>query len=118
MQSPIDFSALSGLLKFLLPGITSVQYFFTKDFIKERYYLHLLVSLVLTFISMRLLFLYFSLGDTPTAFIIFIGWFGAYLVNWVREWYYAKYHEAPFSFTDIIFGGYGGILGSIIYILM
>ena len=90
---------------------------FTKAFIKENYYKHLLYSMVLTFFSMWFLLLHANLADTGIVCQLFVGGYGAYAVNFAREWYYAKYHETPFDFTDINFGSYGGIIGALLAVL-
>jgi hypothetical protein len=41
-------------------------------------------------------------------------------MNWAREWYYnykSKY-EIPFDYLDIYAGAYGGIVASIIYLII
>jgi len=90
---------------------------FTKAFIKENYYKHLLYSMVLTFFSMWFLLLHADLADTGLAFQLFIGGFGAYCVNFAREWYYGKFHGAPWDPTDLNFGSYGGIIGALLAVL-
>jgi hypothetical protein len=49
---------------------------------------------------------------------LFVGGFGAYGVNFAREWYYGIKYKAPWSRIDLNFGSYGGILGALIYILL
>jgi hypothetical protein len=93
--------------------ILDIKEIFTQKFITERYYLHLLLSLVLTIPSVWFLREHADLADTPYWFQIFIGGFGAFCANFTREWYYAR-KGAPFSMTDIRMGSYGGILGTII----
>ena len=97
--------------------LTDTAKIFTKDFIKQNYYKHLLYSLVLTFFSMWFLLLHADLADTGMVFQLFVGGFGAWVVNFVREWYYGKKYNAPFDFTDINFGSYGGILGALLAVL-
>jgi hypothetical protein len=56
----------------------------------------------------------------PVWVYILIGWFEAYGINWLREGYYnykSKY-EIEFDYLDVYAGAYGGILASIIYILI
>jgi hypothetical protein len=97
--------------------VSSLKYFFTKDFITENYYKHFLYSLVLTFFSIWFLLQHAHLADTGMPFQLFIGGFGAYAVNFVREWYYAKFKGAPWSFIDLNFGSYGGIIGALLAVL-
>lgn len=93
--------------------ILDIKEIFTKNFITERYYLHLFLSMFLTIGAVWFLREYAHLDETPYPFQMFIGGFGAYGVNFAREWYYAK-KGAPFSMTDIRMGSYGGVLGTII----
>lgn len=97
--------------------LTDTTKTFTKDFITQNYYKHLLYSLVLTFFSMWLLLLHADLANTGMPFQLFVGGFGAYIVNWLRERHYAKKYNAPFDYTDINFGSYGGILGALLAVL-
>lgn len=105
------------LLKRLKIYITDVKYIFTSDFKKENYHKHLFYSLVLTYFSMLILLKYFHLADTPVLFKIFVGGFGAYAVNFAREWYMGLKFKAPWSFTDLNMGSYGGIIGAILALL-
>jgi hypothetical protein len=67
---------------------------------------------------MAFLMNYAHLADTGAAFQLFVGGFGAYAVNFAREWYYGIRYKAPWSSIDLNFGSYGGILGALIYILI
>lgn len=109
---------LKGLYNFLIPGINSITKVFSKNFIKERYYLHFFISLVLTFLSVRLLVVYAHFNDLPAGIKILVGWMGAYLVNYYRETLLFKIGKAKFDFLDIHAGAYGGIIGTVIYILL
>ncbi len=75
-------------------------------------------SLVLTFFAIWFLFAFAHLGDTGNFFPIFVGGFGAYGANFLREWYYGKFHDAPWDNTDLNMGSYGGIIGAILYLLL
>ena len=97
--------------------VLNTKFFFSPKFISENYYKHFGYSLVLTFFAIWLLFLYAFLGDTGYVFPVFIGGFGAFLVNWMREWYYAKFHDAPWDDIDIHMGSYGGIVGATLFLL-
>ena len=97
--------------------LTDTKKIFGPDFVKQNYHKHFGYSLVLTFFSIWLLFLYAHLGDTGNIFPIFIGGFGAYCVNWVREWYYGYRYNAPWDWTDLNMGSYGGIIGTTIFLL-
>lgn len=103
-----------GIVKFF----SDMQFFFTKDFIKQNYHKHFLYSLVLTIPSIWFAYEYMYLRDTGIGFTIFLGGFGARAVNFAREWYYGIRYKAPWSWEDINFGTYGGIIGAIIAILI
>ena len=98
--------------------VTNTKKIFTPDFIKQNYHKHVGYSLVLTFFAIWFLFAYAQLGDTGNLFPIFLGGFGAYAVNFLREWYYGKFHDAPWDNTDLDMGSYGGIIGAILYLLI
>ncbi len=102
----------------IIKYITDVKYTFTPDFIKQNYYKHLLYSLVLTIPAMYVLMNYAHLADTGIFFQLFVGIFGAYGVNFAREWYYGIKYKAPWSSVDLNFGSYGGLIGALIYILL
>lgn len=98
--------------------ITDIKHTFTSDFIKERYCKHLLASMILIIPLIILLMIVFNLDDTGLIFQLFIGGFISYVINFIREMYYAKYHEAPWSNIDINFGSYGGIIGAAIAVYL
>jgi len=87
-------------------------------FIKNRYHLHLGLSFLLTIPTILFMMNYMHLADTGLFFQTFIGAFGAGIVNFVREWYYAKFYKAPFDGTDINMGSYGGLLGVLVAVLI
>ena len=99
-----------GIVKFF----TDMKFFLTEDFIKQNYYKHFLYSLVLTIPSIWFANEYMHLKDTGIGFTIFVSAFGARAVNFVREWVYGIRYKAPWSWEDINFGTYGGIIGGII----
>ena len=95
-----------------------IKKIFSPLFIKNNYHKHLFYSFILTIPSIMFLLQYFDLADTGVFFQIFIGGFGAFFVNFIREWYYGKYHGSAFDGTDINMGSYGGILGAIVAIII
>jgi len=98
--------------------ITDTKNFFSKDFITRGYYLHFGCSVVLTFLSMWFLFEYAHLADTGTSFQLFIGAFGAYGANYIKEWIWAKFYGSEWDETDLNFGSYGGIIGALLAIII
>lgn len=98
--------------------VTNTKKIFTPDFVKQNYHKHLGYSLVLTFFAIWFLFAFAQLGDTGNLFPIFLGGFGAYAVNFAREWYYGKFHDAPWDGVDLDMGSYGGIIGAILYLVL
>lgn len=113
MECPICPVIWNNIKKYIF----DIRKFISKDFIKQNYYKHFLYSLVLTFFSMWFLLPHADLVDTGLAFQLFIGGFGAYGVNFAREWYYTNKYNAPFDFTDLNFGSYGGIIGALLAVL-
>lgn len=113
-----DFSAVPGLLKFLSGGFTAIPKVFSKNFFKENYYLHFFVTIALVLGIIRLGFLYFRFGDFPIAILILAGWAIGYMINLVREGYLEDTGKAKYDWNDIHAGAYGGIMSSIIYILI
>ena len=87
---------------------------FTPLFIKNNYHKHLLYSFVLTIPTIMFFIQYADLADTGLFFQLFVGGFGAFGVNFAREWYYGKFHGAPWDGTDLNFGSYGGVLGALV----
>lgn len=100
----------NNMLKSLLFAVTTARHFFTRDFLNENYYKHFFLSIGIVYIINRLI----DLTDTPIWFELFVGYLIGYGINFAREWYYAKFKEAKFSWEDIIFGGHGGIVGALI----
>ena len=113
-------STFIALLKTISTFFTSFPQIFFKNFIKERRYLHFICSILITFLSLLFAYKYMYLGDLPMLFIIFLGWFEAYAINWLREGYYnykSKY-EIEFDYLDVYAGAYGGIAAAVIYLLI
>ncbi len=90
--------------------ISSVKKIFTKDFIKQHWYQHMLYSFILGIIFIGFALLKMGLDDTPLLFQMFIGGLGLFTVNFLREWWMGVKHEAPMDLVDCIMGSYGGIL--------
>lgn len=99
-----------GIKKFF----SDMKFFFSKDFIKQNYHKHFGYSLVLTIPCMWFMLNYMHLADTPFWFHIFIGGFGARGVNFCKEWHHGIKYKAPWSWEDINFGTYGGLLAPVI----
>lgn len=118
MQSPIDFSPLAGFPKFIIGGITALPKIFSKNFIKERYYLHIFVTLPIVLSIIRLGFLYFRFEDFPIGILLLAGWAIGYTINLIREGLLEYLGKAKFDWCDVHSGGYAGILATIIYILI
>jgi hypothetical protein len=98
--------------------LTDTTKIFGKDFVKQNYHKHIGYSFVLTIPTIMFLMYYAHLADTGLFFQTSVGGFGAYGVNFVREWYYGIKYKAPFDFTDLNMGSYGGILGALVSVLI
>lgn len=107
-------SGFQTVAKGIVKYITDLKYFCKQDFFLENYYKHLIYSMVISYLGA----LFFSDTQTDKFLMLFLGGFILYGINYIREWLNAKILLAPFSWTDINFGSYGGIVGVIIYILL
>lgn len=106
----ITCPACKNVLKGLLKYITDTKYIFKKDFIKENYYKHLGYTFLI-FLPIAFIFsFYLGILETPILYQSFIYGFLGWILNFFRENYKYKKYEAPFSFTDINMGSYGGVL--------
>jgi len=114
----IECTICSGIKKGIVRYITDIKKIFTKDFITENYYKHLCLSVILAYPCIWYLFESHGLKNTGTFFQLFIGGFGAYWANWIREWFYGKFYGAPWDDTDINMGSYGGILATILLLII
>jgi hypothetical protein len=84
------------------------------NFIKQRWHLHLIGGSITVTPLIWLLIRFdpsFDIGKTGQ--IIIAGIFG-YFIGFCWEWYYGKFHEAPFDYNDIWFTALGSILGTIL----
>lgn len=98
--------------------VLDLKKFASPEFKTERHNLHFFYSLVLTFFAMWFMFSFMNLDGTGVLFQIFLGGFGAYGVNFIREWYYGVIYDAPWSSSDINFGSYGGVVGSALFLII
>ncbi len=83
-------------------------------FIKKRWHLHIMCGAITVTPIIWLLIKFdpsFDIGNI--GHIIISGIFG-YFIGFCWEWYYGKYHEAPFDKMDIYFTTLGSILGTIL----
>lgn len=84
------------------------------SFFKERYHLHILGGFITVTPFIWLLIKFDSSFDIGKIGQSVIAGIFAYTVGFMWEWYYAKYHEAPFDYVDIFFTVLGAIIGTII----
>jgi hypothetical protein len=104
----------------MLTFFTSFPQIFFKDFVKERRHLHFSYSIVITLASFIFAHFFMKFAGGPILVYLIIGWFEAYTFNWLREAYfeYKSNYEIEFDYLDVYAGAYGGILASIIYLLI
>ena len=84
------------------------------NFIKQRRHLHIIGGAITVTPLIWLLIKFdpsFDIGKI--AQIIIAGLF-AYFIGFMWEWYYSKYHEAPFDKKDIWFTVLGALIGTIL----
>jgi hypothetical protein len=83
-------------------------------FIEERWYMHLIGGALAVTPFIWLLIKYdpsFDIGKIGQTVIA--GIFG-YFIGFCWEWYFGKYHEAPFDYRDIWFTVLGAIIGTLL----
>lgn len=83
-------------------------------FIKNRYHLHMGLSFLLTVPSILFMMFFMNLDGTGLPFQVFLGGFGAFGVNFIRELIYEEIYKAPYDRTDVNMGSYGGLLGALV----
>jgi len=94
--------------------ITTLKYFFHKDFIKQNYDKHFFYTReILIYLFIILSFLP-SFRETQMVFKVLLGFIIGGGINWFRETTLQAKYKAPFSEEDIIFGSYGGLTAGII----
>jgi hypothetical protein len=104
--------------KNVIAYFTDIKFITTREFVTKAYNKHLFWSLILTVPSIIVLILFFDLDDVGVPFQLFVGGFGAYFVNGVREWVRSKLYGIEWDQVDIHMGSYGGILGALLATLI
>jgi hypothetical protein len=84
-----------------------------KNFFKQNYDRHLIYTFVILFFALFRM----NFKDAEWFGVLFISTLFAFILNLGREMYYEKFHEAPFDIYDAIYGGIGGALAGIMFIL-
>lgn len=84
-----------------------------KNFIKNNYDRHVLYTFIIFFFSLFRM----DLKNAEWFGVLFISILFAFILNLGREMYYEKFHEAPFDIYDAIYGGLGGAIAGIMFIL-
>ena len=114
IECPICPIVKKGIINYF----TDLRFIRTPEFKTKAYNKHLFWSLVLTIPSMFLLFLLTDLETTQILWQVFVAGFGAYSVNFVREWVRGKFFGSEWDNVDINMGSYGGVLGGIISVII
>ena len=83
-------------------------------FIKQRWHLHVLGGAIVVTPLIWLLIKFDPSFDIGKIAQVFIAGFFAYCIGFMREFYFAKFHEAPFDYKDIWFTVLGAIIGTIL----
>lgn len=84
------------------------------NFIKQRWHLHILGGAVVVTPLIWLLIKFDPSFDIGKIAQVFIAGFFAYCIGFMWEYYFAKFHEAPFDYKDIWFTVLGAIIGTIL----
>ena len=97
-------SPFESLLQHLKPVIFNIPQI-ARDFIKERHYLHFFLTAIIAFVAFQLL----DMRGVPTWACGVFGYIFGYVLNFAREWYYARKGN-KFSINDVLSGAYGGLI--------
>jgi hypothetical protein len=104
MKIKITSSALKPVLKALVFLIVTVKYFFKKELLTKRYYIHFLVTAAL--LALPSLGLN-AIGAPQILKIILLASFAWYInARWETYWFKKG---APYDDVDVVFGIYGAI---------
>lgn len=113
----IKCTICSGIKSAVIRYVTDTKKIFTPEFKSKAYNLHFFCSIPLAYLSMMLLAKFAHLDGTGVFFYLFIGGFGAYWANFLKEWIWSKYYGFPWDDTDINMGSYGGIVAAILFLI-
>lgn len=86
------------------------------NFIKQRWYLHLIGGAVVVTTIIWLLIKFdpsFDIGKIGQTIIAGIF---AYFIGFTWEWYNSKFNEAPFDYNDIWYTVLGAIIGTLLLV--
>lgn len=114
----IQFLFPEGLKTLPKDTLQDFKNFFTPKFYKENWHKHFWISTSISLLWILLLLLLTGLGDTPILFRLFLGYGSLVVANGIREAYFNNKYQSFFDWRDIRMGGYGGILGAIIAIIV
>jgi hypothetical protein len=107
-------TAFKGVVRYF----KDINKIFLPEFKKRSYDKHLYYSAVLTFAVMWLLFRFTDIATTGFILPIVLGGLGAYGVNFMREWYRAIEKKIEPDITDANMGSYGGVIGTVIFLIV
>lgn len=82
------------------------------NFIKQRRHLHIIGGAITVTPIIWLLIKFDTSFDIGKIAQVFIAGFFAYCIGFMWEYYFAKFHEAPFSYDDIWFTVLGALIGT------
>jgi len=84
------------------------------NFFKERWHWHILGGALAVTPLIWLLIKYDPSFDIGKFWQVFIAGFFGYVVGYSWEWYFGKFHEAPFDMRDIWFTALGAVTGTLL----
>lgn len=113
MKSPFQ-----NLLISLMNPFISFNQIFNNEFNKQRRDMHFWASSLLLSGFFCLAYLFLDFKDTPYLAVLSFGWFGAWGINFAREWYREVRLGYRFDWLDIWAGCYGGLFASLNYLLI
>jgi hypothetical protein len=113
-----NHTPFQGLLQSLWNPFKNFKNIFNKDFIKERRHLHFSLSAVILFAFFVFAHFFMKFNEAPFWVVLLFGWFGAWLINTLREGYREDKYDYPFDWLDVFAGAWGGITASIVYMII
>lgn len=112
-QTPFE-----GLLVSLWNPFKNFKNIFNEDFKEQGRAKHLVYSACIMLGLFAFAHFFMKFDDAPFWVVLLFGWFGAWIGNYVREWYREVRLGYKWDWLDIWAGCYGGLAAAIEYLFI